>query len=199
MKKLSFHTLGTLALCLTVCLSSCNDANLTLLEGTALGTTGGGGLGYGVAKAFGASDKDAGYAALGGAALGGFLGYQWGASVVKQKNKYSTTEACLKANIKQVNSRISDAQKANSALEKELASLKSKKTQLTQAAYKQAEKTAQTQKNLIDKDIDMATQALKGESGSKADELRSRVAELKRQRTALTNNVSAMKSYIRKV
>lgn len=199
MKKLSFHTLGTLGLGLAVCLSSCSDANLTLLEGTAIGTAGGGGVGYGVAKLFGASDKDAAYAALGGAALGGFFGYQWGESVVKQKNEYSTTEACLKANIKQVNSRISDAEKANNALQKELASLKSKKSQLTQTAYNKTKERVDQQKNLINKDIDMATQALKGESGSKADELRSRVAELKQQRTALTNNVAAMKSYIRKV
>lgn len=199
MKTLSFPSIGTLALALTMCLSSCSDADITLLEGTAIGGIAGGGAAFGLAKAFGASNENAAYIGAGGAVLGGLIGNRWGASIVKEKGAYATQEAYLKANIKQVNNRISEATSTNQKLASTLSDLKTKKAVLTQDAYNQTKKAMAQQTGLIDQDLNTAREALKDSSGAEATELRNRIAELKNQRNALTRNVANMKSYVRKV
>lgn len=174
------------------CLNSCmSDANLTRAEGTAIGIAGAGGAAFGLSKAFGASNGTA--ATIGGIAalFGGVAGYAWGDHVAEEKRMAANEEDRLRANIRQLDARIGEARKFNDDLTRQLNS----KKRISSADMKGIKSSCSQNTKIINADISIAQKALKGTSGAKAAELRSKIASLKSQRDAMARNVSALKAY----
>lgn len=200
MKKHSAHSLSVLALGAAVCLSSClNDSDLTMLEGTGGGAVAAGTAGYGIAKLVGASNKNATYVAVTSAVLGGFLGNRWAASVVKEKEAYASSEAYLKANIKQLDTRISNVRSTNDQLQSKISSLKAKKGKISSQEMSKVRQAHAQQKQLIQTDIDNAKKALSSGNAQQKEALRQRISTLQQQRTVLGNQVATLSRYEAKI
>jgi len=182
-------------------LSSCssNDATNTLIETTSISTAGGGaagtGLGWLTGKLLGGKrGAQVGAIAGGvlGASLGAFLGHKWGESVVRKKSEYASQEQYIKANIKQLNTRISDARNANESLVSQINSLRKDNQLLAANEYKKCKEKVNQGKTLIDKDLKTAKSAMKDASGKELADLKAKYAALQQERAAMVSNINTL-------
>ncbi len=176
-------------------LGSCgnmSDSMVTQMQGSGLGALVGGGAGYGLAKAAGASDRTAVGIAIGAALVGGLLGHEWSMSIVKKKSEYKSTEAYLEANIEQLDDRIDDVQDANEDMVKQINKLKKNNQKIAKADYQKLRKQYNNNKKLVDIDIKNAKLAMKDANGEELAKLRSKLDTLQKERNAMTANINAL-------
>jgi len=179
-------------------LSSCssNDATNTKVGGTAIGTGSGALLGAATGLLFGKDKKDRATAAIvggvAGAAIGAFLGHRWGESVVRKKSEYASQEQYIKANIKQLNTRISDAHRTNESLVSQINSLRKANQRLAANDYKQYREGVNRGQALIDKDLKTAKSAMKDASGKELADLKAKYAALQQERAAMVSNINTL-------
>lgn len=172
------------------------DAAMTQTQGAILGGLIAGGSAFGIAKATGADTSDS-LAIAGAAALvGGVLGNEWGKSIVKKKAAYASDEAYIQANIKQLDSRLAEARKMESNLNKKLASAQ-KQTTMTADQLKAYKEGAKQRLALIDQDLSVAKSAKKYASGSQVAELENKISELTKVRDRLQASNRRLISQIR--
>lgn len=178
---------------LTSC-SSMSDSTKTRAQGTSFGALAGGLLGAGIGLAAGGDTKSVLIGAAAGALLGGIGGYAWGDSIVKEKESYASMEEYINDNQKQLDNRITDVQKANSDLTKQITQLKKDKTAVSKANI--AKQNAKLTENLalIDSDITTAKDAAKEASGAELAELNQKIDALSKEKKSLQSNISELES-----
>lgn len=117
------------------------EADKTVAQGKTIGAAGGtlagATAGYGIARLAGADNKTAGLIAAGAGLLGGLIGYKigenWGRSKVRERAAYESHAAYLEANIEQSRKRITQLNRGNTALAKDISGMKQQKTALKKA------------------------------------------------------------------
>lgn len=178
---------------LTSC-SSMSDSTKTRAQGTTFGAIAGGLLGASIGLVAGGNTKSVLIGAAAGAMLGGIGGYAWGDSIVKEKAAYASMEEYITDNKKQLDSRITDVQQANSDLSDQIAKLKADKTAISKE--KIAKQNAQLSENmaLIDADITTAQDAAKEASGTELAELNEKINALSQEKKSLQSNMSELDS-----
>lgn len=177
--------------CVSGSLTSCatTDSAKTKTQGTTIGVIGGALAGGAIGLLTGKDLKSALIGAASGAAMGGLAGYAWGASVVKAKEAYASTEAYLHANIEQLDTRISQARDTNAALQKDIAALRSEHKKMDAAQYATTQKQLQSNLSLMDQDISTAKTAMQDASGDELKALQSMVSNLEAEKKELSSNV----------
>lgn len=197
-KSVSVATLIALAV---APLSSCssNDATNTKAQGTGLGgllgTGLGTGLGAGLGAAIGGKDGAKKGAIIGGGVgllAGAIVGHKWGESIVRKKSEYASQEQYIKANIKQLNTRISDARSTNKSLVSQINSLRKANQRLAANDFKQYKDGVNQGKALIDKDLKTAKAAMKDASGKELANLKAKYSALQQERAAMVSNINTL-------
>ena len=129
-----------------------------------------------------------------GAAVGLIGGYVWNESMVRERAAYSSSQAYIQANQKQLDNRIAQAQKANRKTTNQVASIQQNKQKIS-AKDKQKETQVMTQNiNLMEKDIQTAKKASKEASGAELQELRSKINTLSAEKKQMEKNRKAIAS-----
>lgn len=175
-------------------LSSCNslsDETLTRLQGTFIGIPGGGAAGAGIGALAGGK-KGAVIGAGAGVLVGGIAGYVWGDSVAKEKEQYARTEDYVRAHIKQLDSRVDDAEEINEKLQDQIASMQKENRRLATADYNTLRNQVNSNIKTINSDIAAADRAAKSASGDNLAELREKRTALLAQRDAMNANLQAL-------
>lgn len=177
-------------------LNSCNsmsDSSLAQLQGTGLGGAVGAGIGTGVGAIAGGSSGAAKGAVIGGV-IGAIAGNLWAQHVVKKKQEFASREAWLKANIKSLDSRISDTQKLNQSLNKQIASLRSSNSKLSKSDYAAIKKNVNEKVSIIDADISTTKNNMKGENLADSDvaTLNAKLTSLQKERAALMSSLATL-------
>lgn len=182
-------------------LSSCgnmNDNLLTRLQAGGLGGIAGGAAGAGAGAAIAGSNHRAEGAIIGGVIgliAGAYLGDQWGQSIVKKKNEYASTEAYLNANIQQLDSRISEAQRANKKLTSQLNNLKKNNKKLSCNDYNNLRKQTKANIALINQDLDNARTAIRDAQGNDLKELKDKAGRLRKERDSMLASINELNRY----
>lgn len=182
------------SLCAAMGLSSCSslsDGALARLQGTGIGVLGGGGIGAGIGAIAGGK-KGAAIGAGIGALVGGLAGYAWGDSVAKEKDQYARTEDYVRAHIKQLDSRVDDAEETNEKLAKQIASMQKENSRLATADYNTLRNQVNSNIKTINSDIAAADRAAKSASGDDLAELREKRTALLAQRDAMNANLKTL-------
>lgn len=175
-------------------LSSCgylSDSALTRLQGVGIGVPTGGGVGAGIGALAGGK-KGAAIGAGIGALVGGIAGYAWGDSVAKEKNQYARTEEYVRAHIKQLDSRVDDAEETNEKLQDQIAAMRKENSRLATADYNSLRNQVNSNIKTINSDIAAADRAAKSASGDDLAELREKRTALLAQRDAMNANLKAL-------
>ena len=187
--------------------SNLSDSALTMLQGTGIGAVGGAAAGTGIGAAAaslsGGDSKDVKKAmvigAVAGAVVGGVIGNRWGASVVKKKEKYTSTEKWIQDNIKQMDTRIGQANQLNESLKKQIASLKKNNQKLDSSALAKLQNDVNKKISLLDTDISNATQAKQDAKGAEATRLRQQLSDLRSIKGSITSRMSELARSYRRV
>ena len=178
---------------LTSC-SSMRDSTKTKSQGTSFGALAGGLLGAGIGLVAGGNTKSVLIGAAAGALLGGIGGYAWGDSIVKEKEAYASMEEYISDNQKQLDTRISDVQQANTDLSNQIAKLKADKTAVSKENI--AKQNAKLTENLalIDTDITTAKDAAMEATGDDLAELNKKIDALSKEKKRLQSNINELDS-----
>lgn len=189
---------GVTALCVALMAGSLNscrsmsDSTATLAGGTGLGALAGGAVGTGIGALVGGKDRGKAMAigAIAGAVVGGIIGNRWGASVVKKKEAYASTEQYIQANIEQMDTRIAQASKLQTSLKNQIASLKQQKSTLALADYNKIRTDIARKNAYISTDIENATLAMndKESTETQREKLRAQIAQLTDIQKSLTSD-----------
>lgn len=165
-------------------LTSCSsDGATTQVQGTALGAIGGAVLGGAIGLATGGNSKSVIAGAVAGGVIGAAAGLAWANSIVKEKAAYANMEDYVNDNIKQLDSRTSEAKKTNAKLSEKVASLKAQNKKLSAKETKQLT----TNLALIDTDISTARDAMAEASSAQKKELETKVKTLQAERETLAS------------
>lgn len=173
-------------------LSSCSNA--TGGQMMAGGAAGGAAIGALLGNLIGGDTAGTLIGAGIGAAVGLIGGYVWNESMVRERAAYSSSQAYIQANQKQLDNRIAQAQKANRKTTNQVASIQQNKQKIS-AKDKQKETQVMTQNiNLMEKDIQTAKKASKEASGAELQELRSKINTLSAEKKQMEKNRKAIAS-----
>lgn len=180
---------------ITPSINSCthSDRTNTMAQGTAIGAVSGAAIGAGIGALFG--KKYIGLGSAIGGLVGGAVGYQWAKSVVKKKEAYANNEAWIRANINQLDKRITNVRRSNQSLSQQIATLKKNKQKINSSDYLALKKAANSNAGLIDTDIANAQKAMKDASGDDLARLRTQVKTLRQERATMLSNVSQLGAY----
>lgn len=118
----------------------------------------------------------------------------WAESEVQERAAYATSVQYVEANQRQLNTRLSQAKKAN----RELSQVTSQKNgKLSAQQKKKAKEAINKNVKLIDKDLETARQAQKEAKGAELDALRQQIDALSKEKQKLqknSNSLSALSS-----
>ena len=190
-KKIKTTTAGILALCMmTPTMTSCtlNDTQMAQIQGSALGAIGGAVVGGAIGLAVGGDTESVVAGAVAGGLLGGMAGLQWANSIVKEKAAYANMEDYVNDNIKQLDTRTSEAKKTNANLSKKVASLKAENKKMDQAELTKHKEALAANLTLIDADIKVAKDAANEATGAKRSEILAKVEALNAEKKAYQKN-----------
>lgn len=194
----AFIGAGVMSSMLSSCDSLSDSAN-TLMQGMGMGTVGGAALGTGIGALVGGNDTEKRQKAmLTGAIVGGLVGavagHQWAKSVIKKKSEYANQESWIRDNIKQMDSRISDAKKLNNDLTKQIADIKKSNAALSKSDYAAIKKDVNQKVKYLDGDLATVKNNMKGEDISNADlaTLNKKYIALQDERNRLLDNVALL-------
>ena len=130
---------------------------------------------------------------LAGGLLGGIIGHQWAKSVVKKKAAYASTEDWIKANSKQLDTRIKESRKLNASLNKQIATLTKQNATLSKSDFAAIKKDVTQKVGYIDTDIATTKANLRGETSTASiADLQKKVKELEAERQGLLNGVAQL-------
>ncbi len=181
--------------------SSMDDDTLTQAQAQTIGTVGGAAIGGGLGLLLSSGSDDSGTKALataGGALIGGAIGWYagkcWGDSIVKAKKNYRSDEEYALANLEQVRTRISDAEKTNNTLRKEIAAAQ-KAGKIDKQRLATIQQNVKTRKDKINKDIQVARSSMSGASTETNEQLRQEIAQLEAQSREISANLSKLQQY----
>lgn len=183
-----------LALGMTVGMNSCSemsDGTLTRVQGTTIGTVGGGAVGAGVGALVGGKDG----AAIGGgvgALLGGIGGYLWGDSVAKKKAEFATTEEYIRANTRVLDERISELRDLNSSLSSQIATLRRENRRLSASEVQKCVREVDENISRVDADLPELRRTARAAKGAERASINQRIVALESERAQLRRNRKAI-------
>lgn len=189
-KKSTTHRYLALAIAFLPFMASCsNMSDSATIATTTIGTSVlSGGAAYGLTKAFGGSNKTAAWVAAGTAAVSAYLGYRWGKSIVKQRSDYQSAQEYIRDNQKQMDTRISQAKKRNTAVSQKVASVKQSKQSISKEEKQKTNAELASSLSLIDQDLNNAKAARAEAGGADKAKLDAQIQTLSAEKKQLEQN-----------
>lgn len=120
----------------------------------------------------------------------------WATTKVDGTRGFSSQEARIKANIKQMKTRISDVKKTNYTLEREMDDLRKTK-KADRGRLWTIRSNVERRREVLDKNIATAQDALSRGSTDRDGELRTLIGQLEGQRDTMMDNMSKLSSLAR--
>lgn len=183
MKK--HYTLTAMALFLAMGTNSCSNVDSGTIA-TITTTV----VGIGVGAAVGGKNREAAMVigGLTGALVGCLAAKVWESSRVKPRTEYDDANQYIKANNKQLDSRLKTAKKAN----RDLANRDT--SNITAAELATIKKANKANTKLINEDIATAKLAMKEANPEQKQELKTKVSALEKERSDMASQIKALRS-----
>lgn len=183
-----------LALGMTTGMNSCSnmsDGTLTRVQGTTIGTLGGGAVGAGVGALVGGKEGAAiggGVGSLFGAAIGWFVGD----SIAKQKKEFADEEAYIRENSRVLDNQISAARSLNTRLSNEITRLRQENRRLSASEVQRHVREVDECISRVDANMDELRRTARTAKGAERASMNQRINTLVAERNQLRRNRKAI-------